>query len=63
MNDTLEQLLAEIQRQDEALAGIQASLRELGDVELIVPHAFLDELDELARPRNTPPAPVTGIRG
>lgn len=64
MNDTLEEMQAEIARQDEAFAAFEATLRALGDVELAVPHAVLEELDELARPRApTAAMPLFGIRG
>jgi hypothetical protein len=51
---------------DEALAFIEHMLRDLGDVELAVPQAFFDELDELTAPRataNNQPMPFFGIRG
>lgn len=65
MNDTLEKMQAEIERQDEAFAAFEKTLRDLGDVELAVPHAFLEELEELARPQNPnpPTMPLFGIRG
>ena len=64
MNDALETMQAELERQDEAFATFEKTLRDLGDVELAVPHALLEELDELAQPRNlTPMMPIFGIRG
>jgi hypothetical protein len=65
MNDEkLTELAAEMDRQNEALAEIEATMRALGDVELAVPKAFLDELDELTTPRTPTPAIFTyALRG
>jgi hypothetical protein len=65
MNDEkLKTIAAEIERQNEALKELEATLQSLGDVELAVPHAFVDELDELTKPRPpTPAMPTFGIRG
>ncbi len=63
MNDTLEKMQAEIERQDEAFAAFEKTLRDLGDVELAVPQAFFTELEELceAAPRTSFVMPL-GIR-
>lgn len=66
MNDEkLKSLEAELERQNALLAEFESTLRALGDVELAVPHAFLDELDELSAPRvhNPNPTPFFGVRG
>jgi hypothetical protein len=63
-DDKLNAITAEIERQNETLKELEATLRSLGDVELAVPQAFLDELDELTTTRPTTPAmPIFGIRG
>lgn len=53
MNDdvTLEAMANQIERQSAALAQFERELTALGDVELDVPTAFLDELESLAAPR------------
>lgn len=66
MNDqTLKSLEAELERQNASFAEFENALRDLGDVELAVPHAFLEELDELTTPRvkNNPTTPFFGVRG
>jgi hypothetical protein len=63
-DDKLNAIAAEIERQNEALEELEATLQSLGDVELAIPQAFLDELDELTTPRPpTPAMPIFGIRG
>lgn len=65
MNDEkLSKIAAEIEQQNEALAELEGTLRTLGDVDLEVPKAFLEELDELTAPRaaTNPAMSVYGIR-
>jgi hypothetical protein len=60
----LSEIAAEIERQNEAFAEVEATLSSLGGVELAVSKEFLDELDELTTPRNpTPTVPSYGVRG
>jgi hypothetical protein len=60
----LSELAAEIERQNAAFAEVATALESLGDVELSVSKAFLEELDELAAPRNpNPTVPFFGMRG
>ncbi len=65
MNDEkLNAIAAEIERQNETMKELEATLQSLGDVELAVPQTFFDELEEITSPRTTTPAmPVFGIRG
>jgi predicted nucleic acid-binding Zn-ribbon protein len=64
MNDALKKLRAELERQNDSLEAFEQALGNLGDVELAVPHAILEELDELTSPRNpNPMVPFFGIRG
>ena len=65
MNDeTLSEIAAQVQQQNDVLLQLETTLRTLGDVELSVPKAFLEELDELAaaRPAHHLAMPVFGIR-
>ncbi len=63
MNDKLSELAAEMDRQNQMFAEIEVSLRAFGEVELAVPQAFLDELDELTTPcSHTPAMPAFAIR-
>lgn len=50
-DDSLTAIADQIERQNVALADFERELATLGDVELQVPSAFLDELDSLAAPR------------
>ncbi|MDF2692029.1 MAG: hypothetical protein K0S65_412 [Labilithrix sp.] len=60
----LSEMAAEMQRQNEAFAEVEATLKSLGDVELAVATAFLEELDELTTPPNpNPTMPFFGVRG
>ena len=52
-------LAAEIERQNVAFAEVKTALSQLEDVELQVPQAFLEQLDELAAPK--PPAGFMSI--
>lgn len=66
MNDELSAVIAaELERQDAAFDEVKAALSELGDVELRVPQALLDQLDELASPPKLPAGfiSVHAIRG
>jgi len=49
--ESLREIEAELARQDEAWQEVESFLASLDDVELAVPQTFLDELEELARPR------------
>lgn len=60
MQNEYEALAAELERQNAAFDEVKAALTQLGDVELQVPQAFLDELDELASAPK-PPAGFTSI--
>lgn len=65
-NEQLKAIEAELARQDEEWNQIHATLMSLGDVKLAVPQTFLDEIEELARPRghfNDNNAVPFGIRG
>jgi hypothetical protein len=67
MNDALETQKAELARQNESLAAIEQTLRGLDDgVQLAIPQAFFDELEELTQPRvinESPTMPFFGMRG
>lgn len=64
MNDEiLPEFAAELSRQNQAFAEIEATLRSFGAVELGIPSTFFEELDELTAPRiTTPTMPTFGIR-
>jgi len=65
MNDEkLSELATQFEQQNEDIAQLEAVLRTFGDVDISVPRAFLEELDELTAPRaaTTPAMPVFGIR-
>lgn len=47
----------EFERQNEARAAIETSLRELGDAEFEVPHAVLDAIEEACDVRTAAPSP------
>jgi hypothetical protein len=60
---TIEEMEAELARQDAELERFETAVCALGDVELAVPTAVLQELDELTLSRTTNPTmPVFGIR-
>jgi hypothetical protein len=53
----------ELARQDAELAQLKTTLESLGDVELLVPQTVLDEIEELATPRNPDSTiSIVGIR-
>jgi hypothetical protein len=64
--DTLQQLEAELTRQDEELAQATSQLQELaGKARFEVPQSFFDDLEEACRPRREtlPTQFVFGLRG
>ena len=64
MNEKLNAIAAEIERQNETMKELEATLKSFGDVELAVPKEFFDELEEATSPQTTTPAmPIFGIRG
>ena len=65
MNDTkLSELEAMFEQQNEALAEFEATLRDLGDVELMVPNTFFEELEELITAPTNITTPFTfALRG
>ena len=63
-DDELDAIAADIERQNEGLKELETTLRALGDVELAVPKAFFEDLEDATAPRaQTPAMPVFGIRG
>jgi hypothetical protein len=63
-NEAMAALEAELLRQNAALTEFNDALRSLGDVELQVPAAFLEELDEVTQVAGaTCASAVNGIRG
>ena len=64
MNDTLKNLQAELERQNEAFRTFEQTLVEVGDVAIEIPPRFLSELDELCTTAPTVASPMLmGIRG
>ena len=61
---TLDELHAELARQDEALATAMNELRNLGDVQIQMPEAVLREIDETCTVHVSSPTPnyLTGLR-
>jgi hypothetical protein len=51
IDEALRGIEAELARQDEAWKEVESILTSLGDVQLAIPQTFLDEIEELARPR------------
>ena len=61
-HDKLSEIQAEIERQNAAFEDVKNTLGTLGDVELEVPQALLDELESLAVPTPTCITPINGVR-
>ncbi len=65
MNEEMKRLLAEKERQDRELARIKEQLRALGDVRIVVPQSYFEEMEEVCAVQ--PPMPATprslGLRG
>lgn len=59
---TLSALEAELARQDEALESFESTLTSLGDVELAIPRAFFDELEDVTSRHTTTIEMPFGIR-
>ena len=64
-DDKLNAIAAEIERQNQTMKELETALLSLGDVELAVPKAFFEELEELcaAGVNQTVVLPAFGIRG
>lgn len=61
---TLDEIHAELARQDEALATAMNEIRNLGDVQIQMPEAVLREIDEACTVHASPLNPnyVNGLR-
>jgi hypothetical protein len=67
MNEEMKRLLAEKERQDRELARIKDQLRALGDVRIVVPQSYFEEMEEVCTVRPSAPASAgprgTALRG
>jgi hypothetical protein len=61
MNEEWKRLLAEKERQDRQLAQIEEQLRALGNVGLIVPKEYFEEMEALSVSRRAAAAPSTSL--